>query len=86
MVGEAFLTIPSTELRITGLEKFCKLGVLCDGAVPPAVEGLVGGCCDCCPDCGAYGTRWLPVSWLDSVDSVDSEEASLRCEMDECER
>jgi hypothetical protein len=50
MLGEGILMEPSTEVRITGREKFCRLLVLCEGVGPPDVDGRtpgadMTGCC-----------------------------------------
>lgn len=50
MLGDGILMEPSTEVRITGREKFCRLLVLCEGVGPPDVDGrtpgaVALGCC-----------------------------------------
>jgi len=51
ILGEGILMEPSTEVLITGREKFCRLLVLCEGVGPPDVDGrtpgadMTGCCC-----------------------------------------
>jgi hypothetical protein len=84
MPGEGILIDPSTEVRITGREKFCRLVVLCDGVGPPAVDGRTPG--PETPDCGG-GRNLLEdmvLGWPESVETKDTEE-SLRWEDVDCD-
>lgn len=80
MLGEGTLITPSTEVRTTGREKFCKLLVLCDGVGPPAVDGRVAGAATAGRGWGRNLIEDAGSCVPESVDTRDSEE-SLRCEL-----
>ena len=80
MLGEGTLITPSTEVRTTGREKFCKLLVLCDGVGPPAVDGRVTGAATAGRCWGRNLIEDAESCGPESVDTRESEE-SLRCEL-----
>jgi hypothetical protein len=80
MLGEGTLITPSTEVRTTGREKFCKLFVLCEGVGPPAVDGRVAGAATAGRCWGRNLIEDAEPCGPESVDTKDSEE-SLRCEL-----
>lgn len=85
MFGEGIRIEPSTEVLITGREKFCRLLVLCEGVGPPEVDGRTPGAdmTACC--CGRNLIDEFVLGWPESVDTSDSDE-SLRCELVDCDR